>query len=215
MITGIIQCPCFPLSFWSLLLLIFSSLLHPLRTSSMGLGAMLSSLASCLHSLNSIFDPVTAILPDSLLQSFFIVSLSTILCLCQSPSFSSIELFLIVFHYGHTGCSNSSGRLSSTFGKSSTQVWPHVLQAATPSFKMYFLIETEYTLLSVGKVWILISCGKKQDLFPMLEEVGGTKVALRIKKEFVFVQVLHDSSINTIFMYPYFCSTTWYFFRDM
>lgn len=73
------------------------SLLHPSRISSMGLGTMLSSLASCLHPLNSIFDPVKAIVPDSLLQSFFIVSLSIVLCLWQSPSFSSIELFLIVF----------------------------------------------------------------------------------------------------------------------
>lgn len=53
--------------------------------------------------------------------------------------------------------------------------------------------------MSVGKVWILISCEKKHDLFPTLEEAGGTKVALRIKKEFGFVQVLHDSSVNTIF----------------
>lgn len=73
-----------------------------------------------------------------------------------------------------------------------------MLQAATPTFKMHSLITTEYTLLSVGKVWILISCGKKHDLFPTLEEVGGTKVALRIKKEFGFVQALHDSSVLCI-----------------
>lgn len=76
-----------------------------------------------------------------------------------------------------------------------------MLQEATPLFKMHFLITTEYTLLSVGKVWILISCGKKHDLFPTLEEAGGTKVALRIKKKFGFVQVLHDSSVSILLLY--------------
>lgn len=120
---------------------------------------------------------------------------------CQNPCFSSIEFFFfwLSFHYGHIGSSNSLEGFPQHLWSLQLRLWPHVLQAATPLFKMHFLITTEYTLLSVGKVWILISCGKKHDLFPTLEEAGGTKVALRIKKEFGFVQVLHDSSVNTIF----------------
>lgn len=97
-ITGIIQCPCFPSSFWFIpLLLICPFPFASFENFQYGPGHHAYSLASCLHFLNSIFDLVKAIVPDSLLQSFFIASLSIVLCLCQSPSFSSVESFLIVF----------------------------------------------------------------------------------------------------------------------
>lgn len=158
----------------------FHVLLYPTRISSRWLGTILSNPAFCFHSLNILFDPVSAAVPNSFLLSPPVSSLSCLFLLfCLLPE-SFLHFYWIIFNHlsfrNIAAIQTHQEVFPQHLGSLQLRIWPHVFQAATHRFKMHFLITSDYTLLSVGKVWILISCGKKHDLFPTLEEPDGTEL---------------------------------------